>query len=71
MVVDKCSSFRELHDRIYEKFGINKEEFNLKLSFCVKSRRRRGPSYVKDDEDLKAFLLGQMKNTIDITLQVS
>ena len=63
MVLDECIPLRELHNRIYDKFGINKEEFNLKLSFCVDSRRTSEPSYVKDDEDLEAFLLGRTKNT--------
>ena len=37
-VVDDSISLRKLHDRIYEKFGINKKDFNLKLSFVPKSR---------------------------------
>ena len=71
LVVNESISLRELHDQIFEKFGINKEELNLKLSFVPKSRRRIGPSYVMDDEDVEAFLLGRTKNTIDTTLQVS
>ena len=71
MVIDESISLTELHDRIFEKFGINKEEFNLKLSFVPKSRRRIGLSYVIDDEDVEAFLLGRTKNTIDTMLQVS
>ena len=72
MVVDECILLRELHDRIYEKFGIKKKKkFNLKLSFYAKSRWTSGPSYVMDDEDLEAFLLGKSKNTFDTTLQVS
>ena len=70
MVVDESILLRELHDRIFEKFGINKEEFNLKLSFVPKSRRCIGPSYVMDDEDIEAFLLGRTKNAIDTMLQV-
>ena len=35
MVVDESIPLKELHDRIFEKFGINKEEFNLKLSFVT------------------------------------
>ena len=70
MVVDESISLRELHNRIFEKFGINKEEFNLKLSFVPKSRRHIGPSYVMDDEDIEAFLLGRTWNTIDTTLQI-
>ena len=55
MVIDQCIPMREQHDQIYEKFEINKEEFNLKLSFYAKSRRTSGPSYVMVDEDLQAF----------------
>ena len=47
MVIDESIPLRELQDRIFEKFGINKEEFNLKLSFCAKSRRTSGPSCVR------------------------
>ena len=68
MVIDESIPLRELHDRIFEKFGINKEEFNLKLSFVPKSRQRIWPSYVMDDEDVEAFLLGRTKNTIETTL---
>ena len=71
MVVDESIPLRELHNRIFEKFGINREEFNLKLSFVPKSRRRIRPSYVMDDEDVEAFLLGRTKNTIETTLLVS
>src|SRR5690606_18972773 len=71
MVVDESIPLRELHDRICEKFGINREEFDLRVSFVPKIRRRIGPSYVMDDEDVDAFLLGRTKNTIDTTLQVS
>ena len=58
MVIDENIPLRELHDQIFEKFGINREEFNLKLSFVPKSKRHIGPSYVMDDEDVEAFLLG-------------
>ena len=68
MVVDESILLRELHEWIFEKLGINKEEFNLKLSFVPKSTRRIGSSYMMDDEDVEAFLLGQTKNIIDTML---
>ena len=71
IIVDESILLRELDDRIFEKFGINKEDFNLKLSFCAKTRRSNGPSYVQDEEDVDAFLLAQTNNTIDTTLQFS
>lgn len=43
----------------------------MKLSFCRKNRQSIRLTYVKDKEDLEAFLLGRSKNTIDITLHVS
>ena len=58
MVVNKCITLREMYDQIYEKFKINKEEFNLKLIFCPTSRKTNELSYVKDDKELEAFLLG-------------
>ena len=70
MVVDESIPLRELHNRIFDKFGINRDEFNLKSSFVPKSRRRIGPSYMMHDEDVEAFLLGRTKNTIDTMLQV-
>ena len=36
MVVNESITLRELHYLIFEKFGINKEDFNLKLSFVAK-----------------------------------
>ena len=71
MVVDESIPLSELHDRIYEKFKINCDEFELKLSVCCKNKESIRPSYVKDDEDLEAYLLGQSENTIDTTLHVS
>ena len=71
MVVDESISLSELHNRICEKFEINYDEFKLKLSICRKNRKSIGPSYVKDDEDLEAYLLGRSDNTIDTTLHVS
>ena len=71
MVVEESIPLSELENRIYEKFEINYDEFKLKLSICHKNRQSIGPSYVKDDQDLEAFLLGQSKNTIDTTLHVS
>ena len=70
MVVDKSIPLSGLHNRIYEKFKINYDEFKLKLSICHKNRQSIGLSYVKDDEDLKAFLLGWSEHTIDTTLHV-
>ena len=61
----------KLHNQIYEKFEINCDEFKLKLSVCCKNRQSIRLSYVKDDEVLEAFLLGQLKNTIDTTWHVS
>ena len=71
MVVDEFIPLSELHNRIYEKFEINCDEFKLNLSFCRKNRESIGPCYVKDDEELEAFLLGRSENTIDTTLHVS
>ena len=62
MVVNESSPLRELHNRIYDKFEINGDEFKLKLSFCCKNRQSIGLSYFKDNEDLERFLLGQSKN---------
>ena len=41
MVIDKSIPLRELHDQIFEKFGLNKEEFNLKLSVYAKKKKNR------------------------------
>ena len=71
MVVDESIPLSELHNQIYKKFEINCDEFKLKLSVCRKNRESIGLSYVKDDEDLEAFLLGRLENTIDTTLHVS
>ena len=71
MVVDEFITLSELHNRIYEKFEIKCDEFKLKLSVCRKNKQSIKPSYVKDNEDLEAFLLGRSKNTIDTTLHVS
>ena len=71
MAVDEFIPLSELHNRIYEKFEIKCDEFNLKLSICHKNRHNIGPSYVKDDEKLEEFLLGHSENTIDTTLHVS
>ena len=58
MVVEESIPLSELENQIYEKFEINYDEFKLKLSICHKNRQSIGPSYVKDDENLEAFLLG-------------
>ena len=71
MVVDKWIPLSRLHNWIYEKLEINCDDFKLKLSFCCKNRESIRPNYVKNDEELKAVLLGRSENTIDITLHVS
>ena len=73
MVVDECISLSELHDKVYEKLQINKEEFRLKFSYCLIYRQRKWASYLNndDDNDVETFLLGRTGKTIETTLQVS
>ena len=70
-MVNESIPLRELHNQIYEKFEINCDEFKLKLSVFRTIIQSIGPSNVKDNEDLEAFLLGRLENTIDTTLHVS
>ena len=59
-----------LQDQVYDKFQISRKQFMLKLSFCPEHRKRKRPSYLNDDDDIEAFLLGRKGQTIKTTLQV-